>query len=190
MSTCVFFGDKGDELISAAIDGELDREESKLLEAHLNDCAICSQRMKAFKQIDCLAKSQNVSFFANGKSVELAKMEKKVSSKFGNSFSLRWWQTALALASVVLVAFSLSWILNVDDVPRDSGMYSLGLMKVINEQIEEDHQSMLELLQLELRMLKLEAANSQLPSEESERLDQRIRDLIRKSEQLKFKLSE
>jgi len=186
MSECKRWGESEfDELISAAVDGELESQESDVLDAHLKDCADCRSRLQAFRQLDCLAAMDDVAFLTPGPAA-VAAIEKKVISRSRRMPAIRWWHTALAVAAVLFSTVSVSLLLRPEQSQPDSINQALTIMKVLNEQTEEDHEAMLRTLLSQLRALKLEAANSQLSPADSSLFEKKIEDAMDKIRRMGF----
>ncbi len=182
-------------LISADLDGELDQREQTELHEHLVECTVCRRWQTTANRLgEQLAfegevdRERSLPTRVNGHGRQLVDLAPKESvADFDDQAtdyrSANWFWAA---AAILFISVGLALGLRAGrEFPMPTvSVEPLVAMHAINLQTEHDQQAVLQTVEMDLRMMKLEMRGMELDAAARQQLGDRIESLLAKTRQL------
>ena len=182
-------------LISVMLDDELTTLEQEQLQSHLDSCRSCRKKLAGFSRVNDavsllsrVPEDQWKSVTPNGFENENFHIEKPVKKRM--AFSV-WRLIPLAVAATVLVCLAITMLptpnpVTADQVTPEQIVRPIKELHMINLQQKRDQELMLRTLGMDLRSLRLEVAQIAPGSEEQQKLQIQINEMIEKVNQFEL----
>ena len=191
-------------LISAMIDGELETRERNELKSHLQNCAMCKQRVIAFERVDAAVETLSQEPVA-ARSVEIDKLRLPSAVPFAMyppktaprrpRIALIWRLIPLAAAATLLICLGIAaWPYpkpaNAEQISTAQIVEPMTELYLLNVQQQREQNLMLRTLDMDLRSMKLEINSLDPGSSERINLAARIDTMLENVRMLEMKYDE
>ena len=191
-------------LISAMIDGELESSERNELKSHLQNCAMCKQRLIAFERVDAAVETLSQESVAT-RPAEIDKLRLPSAVPFAmhppktaprrSKSAMIWRLIPLAAAATLLICLGIAaWPYpkpaNAEQISTAQIVQPMKELYLLNVQQQREQNLMLRTLDMDLRSMKLEINSLEPGSAERINLAARIDTMLENVRMLETKYVE